>query len=60
LATELAAVIAAFIDLSLRRSRCRCQRFVLEYMMKGETAILPGMAVKKVETFEHPVRTSSG
>ena len=54
LATEPAGLIAAFIDLSLRRSRCRCQRFVLEYMMKGETAILPGMAVKK----SRDIRTS--
>jgi len=53
-------MIAAFIDLSLRRSRCRCQRFVREYIMKGETAKLPGMAVKKLETFEHLYRATSG
>jgi len=28
--------------------------------MKGEAAILPGMAVKKVETFERPYRATAG
>src|SRR5690348_13633391 len=49
LAGELAAVFANFIDLSLRRSPRRFQRFVAASRRKRKTAIPRGKAVPETE-----------
>src|ERR1700689_5192959 len=48
LPAEVVAAIAAFIDISLRRSPCPCQSFVCEFLGKRKTAIqMFGMAMKE-------------